>query len=349
MRDHIIDYYRALAVILVTVYHIQMGIGNGTYALLYGFDLYAPLNNGWIGVGIFFIISGYCMGASTARDLAKQVTFKNSSIYLLKRFIRIAPAYYVSIVVWCVLINVFSITKKPTGMFDIVTHSLFIHNLIPETLYSINGPYWSIGVEMQFYFLLPFIIIIANSMLKKLALLCVCAVMTYLVYNSGLGEVYKVGLANYLSLFVAGWIMYEYKESIFSFLNRMKCGPALLILAFIMLFYKGNGYSNHEKLYEVAVSTAFGLSMIYFSGKSASAGQGYIEELTSLIGRASFSIYLYNYIFYAVRPSQYNMFSGFILLVTVIGFGILMYNVVEVKTERVRKKLFSFNRSAVNI
>ncbi|EPL0394236.1 TPA: acyltransferase family protein [Enterobacter ludwigii] len=347
MRNNVVDYYRALAVTLVTVYHIQMGLGKDTFDLSYGFNLFAPLSNGWIGVGIFFIISGYCMGMSTAHDLANAVTINKSVRYLMKRFLRIAPAYYVSILVWFALINYFSITKKPTEFIDIITHATFIHNLIPETIYTINGVYWSIGVEMQFYVLLPVIIALATTLSKRVILLALCVITTITTYYSDLSHAYKIGLANYLTLFVLGWMLYEYRHQIHGFLKKTRLWVVCLAIAIIMMFYKGNGYNNSEKIFELIVSVFFGLSMIYFAVEDKSAKTSFIKELAALVGRASFSIYLYNYIFYAVKPVQYNLIAGLVLLITVSAFGILMYQIVEVQTEKIRKRVFSRKTSSV--
>lgn len=265
MRSNVVDYYRALAVTLVTVYHIQVGLGKDAFELHYGFDLFAPLGNGWIGVGIFFIISGYCMGMSTARDLTNGVTLGKSARYLIKRFLRIAPAYYISIAVWYVLINYFSLVKKPTDLFDIVTHLAFVHNLIPETVYTISGIYWSIGVEMQFYVLLPVIIALATTLHKRIFLLFLCVITSIATYYSDLSHAHKIGLANYLTLFILGWMLYEYKISVHQFLKKTKTGVVFFIIAVMMMFYKGDSYSNSEKIFELIISAFFGLSMVYFA------------------------------------------------------------------------------------
>ena len=340
MRSNVVDYYRALAVTMVTLYHIHMGIGSGSFSFFYRFDLYAPLGNGWIGVGIFFIISGYCMGMSTAKDLSNGVTFLKSCRYLLKRFLRIAPAYYISILVWFILINYFAITKKSTELYDIFTHMLFIHNLISDTIYTINGVYWSIGVEMQFYILLPMIIALATTLNRRILLLLLCLISTFVTWRSDLSHAYKIGLANYLTLFVFGWMLYEYRLSVHALLSKRKLGVFCLAAAVIMMFYKGKSYNNAEKIYEMIVSALFGLSMIYFVIKQPAGESNIIKEAAALTGRASYSIYLYNYIFYAVKPVSYNLVAGFVLLLTVTGFGILMYNLVEVQTEKLRKKIF---------
>jgi len=341
MRSNVIDYYRALSILLVTTYHIQMSFGHDSYPLPFGFNLFAPMGNGWIGVGIFFIISGYCMGMSTAKDMTSGVTLKNSSMYLFKRFLRIAPAYSVSIIIWFLLINYLSIRERSTGFFDIATHVLFIHNLWPDTIYSISGVYWSIGVEMQFYFALPFVILIAGTWIKRAAIFTISLVMTFSVYHSDLSDVYKVGLPNYMSLFIFGWILYEYRTRFFNIISKLRIGFILLLIALIMLFYKGDSYNNHEKIYELVISTLFGLSMIYFANKPSLWKGCFLSDVVSLIGRASFSIYLYNYIFFAAIPVKYNIFTGFILMIAVFGFGIIMYNIVEVQTERLRKKFIS--------
>ncbi len=107
-----------------------------------------------------------------------------------------------------------------------------------------------------------------------------------------------------------------------------------------MMFHKGSSYSSSKKIFELILSMFFGLSMIYFAVDGKQVKTSFIKELFALVGRVSFSIYLYNYIFYAVKPVQYNLIAGLVLLITVTAFGILIYQIVEVQTENVRKRVF---------
>lgn len=60
-RNHSIDVFRGVAVLLVTSFHIFLWSSSNGIPLGKHFDAYGPFGNGWVGVGIFFVISGYCI------------------------------------------------------------------------------------------------------------------------------------------------------------------------------------------------------------------------------------------------------------------------------------------------
>src|SRR5262249_19168599 len=65
-------------------------------------------------------------------------------------------------------------------------HLSFVHNWLPKTQGSINGPNWSLGVEMQFYLL----VLVATPWLKRarpLAVLAVCVAASWL-WRAGVFE-----------------------------------------------------------------------------------------------------------------------------------------------------------------
>lgn len=190
---------------LVTLFHIARGPSLPSYPLG-DFDLYAFLANGWVGVGIFFTISGYCMGMSSARDFENGVNISNYIRYALKRIMRIAPPYYIAIAVWVFIIRVYQVAPKPSDLTNIITHLTFTHNLFPDTFFGISGVFWSIGVEMQFYLVLPFIIALCRGVLSTTLVLIMCLGLSVVTYGSDLSSVYKWGLMNYLSsLFMGGY------------------------------------------------------------------------------------------------------------------------------------------------
>lgn len=341
-RNISIDVSRALAVMLVTLFHVSRGPSLPTYPVG-DFDIFGFLANGWVGVGIFFIISGYCMGMSTERDFKDGLGIPNYIKYSLKRVMRIAPPYYISIAVWVLIINVYKIAPKPTEIRDIVTHLTFTHNLFPDTFFGISGVFWSIGVEMQFYLILPFIIALCRGLFSSFLILLICLGVSVATYGSDLSIVYKWGLMNYLVLFVYGWILYTYREFIQRVINLTKI-IYIAVPAFILLIsYRVDG-GNNQKMYEMLIAFTYGIIMLKIGGVVTGDSKSKLLSVILLIGQSSFSIYLYNYIYNFAMPRVHSLFSITFMFAGVIGFGIIMYLLVEVNTEKVRSAIFKKNK-----
>ena len=71
-----------------------------------------------------------------------------------KRALRILPAYWVALAV--LLAFNWRIAKDPVWLNGL-THSLFIHDIFPRYNRDLNGPFWTLAVEAQFYLALPWI------------------------------------------------------------------------------------------------------------------------------------------------------------------------------------------------
>lgn len=327
---------------LVTLFHVSRGPSLPVYQVG-DFNLFGFMANGWVGVGIFFIISGYCMGMSTERDFSGGMTLSNYTRYSFKRMLRIVPPYYISIAIWVLIIDVYHVAPKATAFRDIITHVTFSHNLFQDTFFSISGVFWSIGVEMQFYLLLPFIILLCRGTISFLMVLLVCLSVSIATYYSNVGIVYKWGLLNYLVLFVYGWGIYKYKSSLLYFINKTK---AIYIAtpAFLLLLSVNVESGNQQKMYEMGIAIIYGVIMLKLSDVIPEENRSKLLYVLLLIGQASFSIYLYNYIYHFVMPRTPSPFSIAFMFTGVLGFGVIMYLLVEVNTEKMRAKLFKNKR-----
>lgn len=132
---------------------------------------------GWMGVDLFFAISGFVITLS-AWSLFDRYGTAWGTYFWQRRITRIAPLYFVTMAVFVTLIQPQWLSLAPQKVaWHGITHILFIHNLFPGTHGSINGANWSIGVEMQFYLLIYCILpwIIRTSLLKIAAVFIVTA------------------------------------------------------------------------------------------------------------------------------------------------------------------------------
>src|SRR5437773_8290358 len=85
-----LDLLRALAIIIVVIYH----------AALFGFKLPGRVDRfGWIGVDLFFVLSGYLIGGQLLAPLAREQSIKLWRFFALLVF-RLVPAYFVLLAVY---------------------------------------------------------------------------------------------------------------------------------------------------------------------------------------------------------------------------------------------------------
>ena len=147
-----IERLRGLAVLGVLVCHI---VGQ-----LYMVDRYSPGPQrlfGWvgqIGVALFFVVSGFCIRLPMARALALDPVARfDVKRYLSHRARRILPPYWLAIPV-----SILAGMLSPIGLLDgahgpanVLLHLVGLHTLSPAAFNSINGGFWTIGLELQFY------------------------------------------------------------------------------------------------------------------------------------------------------------------------------------------------------
>jgi len=134
------------------------------------------------GVSLFFVISGYCIHLSYLRNPG---AFEWKGFFW-RRLLRLYPAYLVSMAV-CLALAQFRHHVNDWSIWQIPTHLLFIHNLFGfDLFYGINGVYWSLGVEVQFYLLYPLLILARHEwgLSRCLALSLVLNIVCLVVVSS---------------------------------------------------------------------------------------------------------------------------------------------------------------------
>ena len=151
-----VDGLRAFAALWVVLFHIRAFSGG---RLPLGLDTF--VRSGSTGVSLFLVLSGFCLflpfsGGRTHRFRAKD--------FFRRRWLRLVPAYYASI---ALVVLAIVVTAGRAGLPRLSGSSLaeqggahlgLVQQFFPSTFYGLNGAYWSLGLEWEFYLTLPLLI-----------------------------------------------------------------------------------------------------------------------------------------------------------------------------------------------
>ena len=197
-----VDGLRAIAALWVVLFHVT-ALSHARFPQIPGLDVF--LKSGSTGVSLFLVLSGFCLFLPFAAG--RTARFKSGEFFR-RRFRRLAPAYYTSLIL-SLLVAVLTATSvglPPLGVADgvwqLVTHATLTHSLFPDTFYALNGAYWSLGLEWQLYLGLPLLVLGIRRF--GLARTLTFAVACNVVYRLALGVAIQRGLV------VAGSPLAEY-------------------------------------------------------------------------------------------------------------------------------------------
>lgn len=154
-----VDGLRAIAALWVVLFHIH-AFSHVRIAHLPGADLF--LRSGYMGVSLFLVLSGFCLYVPFAAGRAARF---RTGTFLVRRFWRLMPAYYASLAAVLVL-NLgaggwfgFHTLSPQMAVWQTLTHVTMLHTLFANTSQALNGAYWSLGLEWQWYLGLPLLIL----------------------------------------------------------------------------------------------------------------------------------------------------------------------------------------------
>jgi peptidoglycan/LPS O-acetylase OafA/YrhL len=173
----VLDGVRGVAVLMVIVFHINRVTGD---------NLWDPKTNplassvstaGGTGVTLFFVLSGFLLFMPFAKVLLYKTDWPLAGVFYMRRVLRIIPAYYVSL--FLIILFEYPEYLHRDHLKNLLLFLTFFMDSTRATFRQINGPYWTLATEWQFYMLLPFIALgiafIVSSVPIKRRLLAVTA------------------------------------------------------------------------------------------------------------------------------------------------------------------------------
>jgi peptidoglycan/LPS O-acetylase OafA/YrhL len=144
-----LDTLRALAILVVMVFHLQRLLP----------DIFHPIARyGWMGVDLFFVLSGYLIGSQLLKPVRDGKHLSLLDFYR-KRAYRILPVYLVVLALY----EFWPLWREASGISPLWQFLTFTENFFID--YSVNQAFshvWSLCVEEHFYLLLPMIVLLLS-------------------------------------------------------------------------------------------------------------------------------------------------------------------------------------------
>lgn len=145
----IIELLRGLAATVVCIFHFT----NGNHDFISDQNWVKIIaSKGWLGVEIFFVISGFIIPYSMARS---NYQLRHFPVFLIKRWARIDPPYLLSILFVLglnVLAGFWLVSSPPFNPQRVLLHLGYLIPFFPPNQW-LNGVYWTLAIEFQYYLL----------------------------------------------------------------------------------------------------------------------------------------------------------------------------------------------------
>ena len=325
-----INGLRAIAVLSVVFYHADLELFKG----------------GWLGVDIFFVISGFLISNIIISELNEE-KFSFKAFYL-RRIKRILPALFSTLVLTIPFAYVLLTPKAMEEYIDSMIASIFFYanyhfmNLdfyIAESTKLMPLLHtWSLAIEEQFYLLFPLFTFLIYKYFKKYFTLFIVLITFCSIYINTLPQ----GSEKFYKLEYRIWelllgVLIMILSSNIKIKHLEKIG---IILMFFPIFYFSDIWINDTEPKLLALT---GISLIIFSNSENTI----LSKLLNLkpltfIGLSSYSIYLLHqplFAFYRIFLNNFN-------LLTIKNFN-LSSNILNVFDYEVTK-LYETNYIIVN-
>ena len=299
-----IDSLRAIAVIAVIIYHAKIN--------LFGYQLFP---GGYLGVDIFFVISGYLITSIIFNELQLKKNFSFTNFYL-RRGRRILPALFFLLLCcipfsWFILLPSSYIDLSKSILYSLGFSSNFYFYFTGLEYGAIDGLLkpllhtWSLAVEEQYYILFPILFVSGFFFLRKrLNILILIFLLISLVFaeffsakNSNLN--FYILPSRAWELLIGSLLVFIGNKRTFKITNFKSnilsiFGLTLILFSFVY-FYEATPSPNIKSILPI-IGT---LLVLVFYRKETIMAKFFNNRLLVGVGLISYSLYLWHYPIFA--------------------------------------------------
>ena len=340
-----INTLRAISVIGVLLYHFE----------------YSLFEGGWLGVDVFFVISGYLISNIIFSEL-NNGTFKFKHFFN-RRIKRIFPTLLLTSLVSLLVGYTFLSPLLLMQLSETARSGIFFYsNYFFSTLDFYTGGgvskvfllnYWSLSVEEQYYLIFPVILFLGYRLKNKkilvfsLMLIGVCSI----VINFG-GDINKFYFLQFRAWeFLAGVFINFIKKSNIKYLSEL----SLIFIGISFFYFDDSWITQIEPKFFVVIITA-----VFINNESTFITERLSKnKLLSIIGVSSYTIYLFHYPIFnfykhylEINFKVISTSEKLLLLAAILCLSFLTYHKFEknfIDAFDIKKKFYLFILFLLNI
>jgi peptidoglycan/LPS O-acetylase OafA/YrhL len=326
-----IDCLRAIAVLLVIFFH---------------FELF-NINGGFVGVDVFFVISGYLITNLVIKDI---VNNKFSLIeFYTRRIRRIIPALYSTIFI-VIILGYFILSPdhfNRIGKSGISAATAYSNIFFwYEAGYFDYDKYfkpllhtWSLSVELQFYLIWPIIIFIIYKIFKKKMIIFILLIFLLSLF---LSTIYSERTAGYfyftlfrLFEFAMGSMVFLIQDKI-----KIKSNDLFFFIGILIIIMASFGFSEKSIFPgSNALVPSIGSALILITaGKLIFFKRIFINDFSIFFGKISYSLYLVHWpliiLYRYIKLEPLHNVEKFLLIFATIIISFFSYKFVELPFRR---------------
>jgi len=352
-----LTWLRGGAILLVMFSHLTRifeyeyltGGKQSVFPILKVFDL------GSFGVTVFFALSGCTLYLSN----------KNSGYaeFMIKRFFRIWPIFFISFVFYYVFVqffNLFYLGNQPSwlsnqfdvyiNVSDVLSYLFLINNYFGE-YQIINGAYWSLPVEFQYYMCFPVVALLAEKGWKAPLFLIFLLYVVYLKEPFYANDYAFFQLAGSFigGVFIGSRFLKNDIKTMSLISGALVCIASVILAISVRYGLLFSGY-----YYEIWVAISIVLVHVFLATDCSSLKNNACVKVFHDIGLSSYSAYLFHNLIFAVFyciVARYVLFDSWfnqfvfscVAILTTLLFSQFVYEHVEKRFIKLGRRLITTN------
>ncbi len=177
----VFDGLRGIAIALVVLFHTWLFSWLTPALTLFGLALPVdvPVRTGYLGVELFFMISGFVLFFPHAERALGGPTVMPLREFARRRFWKIVPSYALALAATALVAANAGLHLSPL-LGSLFNHAFFFQNSFDDRMGDVNSVLWSLAVEVQFYLIFP---LVAWAFVRRPAIVAVLMIGLALAYR----------------------------------------------------------------------------------------------------------------------------------------------------------------------
>lgn len=346
---------RGIAALYVALFHSLELHGSGHFTTFQNF-----INNGFLSVDIFFLLSGFVMTLSSKKYFEGKIYLKPYLAFMKKRFARLYPMYFIVLVFGFVFINHFS------GRMNFIIGLTMLSVLFANGYIMIH--LWSLSTEWVAYMVYPILLKICDKFNSFIWTIIVIACSLLLIaYSIQLKHISAPANGNFaippvpaiircLSDYLLGitcFLVIRKWPKIYNYKNLISVITLLLLV--VCLFIPGS---------DVIVIVLFMPLMISISNDKSWVSKIMSSTIVYFLGLISYSLYLIHPIFLHFFKDkfyeQYNNLlyktlifnTGYLIVITLVAY--ILFKIIELPMQKILNNkveafMYSYRKSRIAV